>query len=105
MTNQQLHSDDTLEFALELRAMTAGTPEEQAVVRAVVEQDAVAFLMAGGWTKVVKEVTDDGTERPAETSTQPFIPWESQQGVIRGVVNNIRDGNDVVWAKSREMGA
>jgi len=105
MKNQLLHSDPTLEFALELREMTAGTPEEQAVVRTVSESNAATFLMAGGWTKVIKEVAKDGLERPSEVTTQPFIPWPSQQQVISDVVDHIRNGDDIVWAKSREMGA
>ena len=81
--NLQTHDEETIELAVQLRQMAVGSSEEQATVKELCKDDPVAFLMAGGWTKVVKEVTIDGTERPAETSSQPFIPWKSQRQILR----------------------
>ena len=103
--NLQTHDDETIEFAVQLRRMAVGTNEEQEAVKEICKNDPVAFLMAAGWTKVVKEVTVDGTERPAETTSQPFIPWRSQRQILRDVAECVRKGEDIAWAKSREMGA
>ena len=103
--NLQTHDEETIELAVQLRQMAVGSNEEQATVKELCKDDPVAFLMAGGWTKVVKEVTVDGTERPAETTSQPFIPWRSQRQILRDVADCVRNGQDIAWAKSREMGA
>ena len=103
--NLQTHDEETIELAIKLRKMAVGSALEQAAVRELCKDDPVAFLMAGGWTKVVKEVTVDGTERPSETTSQPFIPWRSQREILREVANCVATGQDIAWAKSREMGA
>lgn len=103
--NLQTHDEETIELAIQLRRMAVGSDEEQEAVKEICKNDPVAFLMAAGWTKVVKEVTVDGTERPAETSSQPFIPWRSQREVLREVAKCVLNGQDIAWAKSREMGA
>ena len=103
--NLQTHDEQTIELTVRLRQMAVGTDEEQAAVKELCKNDPVAFLMAGGWTKVVKEVAVDGNERPSEVSTQPFIPWRSQRKVLRDVAQCVTEGRDIAWAKSREMGA
>lgn len=103
--NLQTHDESTIELAVKLRQMAIGSAEERAAVKELCKNDPVAFLMAGGWTKVVKEVTPDGAERPSEVSTQPFIPWCSQRKILRDVAECVKTGQDVAWAKSREMGA
>ena len=103
--NLQTHDEETIELTVRLRQMAVGSDEEQAAVKELCKDDPVAFLMAGGWTKVVKEVAVDGNERPSEVSTQPFIPWRSQRKVLRDVAQCVTEGRDIAWAKSREMGA
>jgi hypothetical protein len=103
--NLSLHDEETIELAVRLRQMAVGTAEEQASVKDLCKDDPVAFLMAAGWTKVVKEVAADGHERPSETTSQPFIPWRSQRQILRDVADCIKNGEDIAWAKSREMGA
>ena len=103
--NLQAHDEETIELAVRLRQMAVGSADEQAAVKKLCKDDPVAFLMAGGWTKVVKEVTVDGTERPSHTTSQPFIPWRSQRQILRDVADCVQNGQDIAWAKSREMGA
>lgn len=105
MTRLPTHSDSCLELAMDLRAMTVGTRAEQLSVLEAAKTDPVVFLMAAGWTKVVKEVDSEGRERPTDTASQPFIPWVTQREILHKVTDAVNDGRDIAWAKSREMGA
>ena len=105
MAEVQLHNHQTLRFVKELREKTVGTVEEKESVLEACRLNPSIFLMAAGWTSVIKEVQDDGLERPAEYSTQPFIPWEEQRNVLGRLVKCVEEGRDVAWAKSRDIGA
>jgi hypothetical protein len=95
-----------LERAKKLREMLwDGSPDEREAVRRLASEDPVAFFEASVWTKRVKVVDESGRERPARFSATPMIPWPRQGDALRRMVSAVETGKDVVFVKSREMGA
>lgn len=68
----------------------------------------ILFLNLFAWCHVVKEVGEDGTERPVPENEvcKPFITWPCQDELlIPGVIDAIENGHDCVLDKARQMGA
>ena len=106
MTKKQQVGREPLERAMRLRSMLwDGTPEEREAVLRLCQEDPVAFFEAAVWTKRVKVVDEQGRERPAKYPATPMIPWPRQADAIHAIVNSVENGQDVLFVKSREMGA
>lgn len=81
------------------------TAEERPHLRAAFAADFAAWCDATAWTFRVKEVGDDGRERPVRQPHVPFMLWPCQRRAAREVIEGIEAGRDVVIRKSRDMGA
>lgn len=99
-----MHS--TLKRAQKLRDLLwNGTPEERESVRRLCEESPVAFFEAAVWTRRIKVVDEHGRERPAKHSATPMIPWPAQGKALHQMVDAVENGHDILFVKSREMGA
>jgi hypothetical protein len=78
---------------------------EQPHIRAAFAQSFPAWADATAWTFRVKEVGDDGRERPVRQPHVPFVLWPCQRSAAVEVIEGIEAGRDVVIRKSRDMGA
>jgi len=96
----------TLKRATKLRHLLwSGKPEERESVRRLCEESPVFFFESAMWTRRVKIVDEDGRERPARHSATPMIPWPKQAKALTEMVDAVEQGRDVLFVKSREMGA
>ena len=92
-------------MALREFVVRGASESERADLYALFKSDPAAWLALTAWTYRVKQVGEDGREKPVEVPDVPFIPWPVQIGAMRRLVSCVRDGRDAVIRKSRDMGA
>ena len=79
--------------------------DDRSDLMAAFREDPVAWFRYCAWTYHVRDVDEQGVERPSSHPDVPFDPWPVQEQAIRTLVSAVEDGHDAVLRKSRDMGA
>ena len=79
--------------------------QDRADLRELFRADPATWLRLCVWTYHVRDVDEQGIERPATIPDIPFDPWPCQEEAISTLVSAVEEGHDAVLRKSRDMGA
>lgn len=85
----------------------AAHEEERDRWRRYCSQSCLVWINYWVYTYVVREVATDGTPLPRSqvVNQQPFVTWACQDDGIRVALECIEGGRDILFDKSRDMGA
>ena len=87
--------DANLRFRSELLKFANGGPKEKATILSMCAEDCLFYINAFCWTY----------DPRLKVSTIPFLTYPFQDDAISKVIESIETGEDILFAKSRDMGA